>query len=270
MPTNEYHQDNRKSWNAATEQHHSHKPDLIGRYKNGWNNLHDDDMQLLGDLTGKKVVHLQCNDGQDTVSIAKFLGGDVTGVDISDYAIEAAQKLSDETNIPVTLVRSDIFEWFEQNETLYDVAYTSYGTFNWIADIQMWAKGIAKTLRPGGRFVMIDFHPVAGMYEIDWTLAYDYMGGKHLGFNGVGDYVGDDYEGKFKNPHSSHEFCWGLTDIISALLDSGLTLKQFKEYPYINGWQRFPEMRNEGRRFYPPENKPVMPMMFSLIATKPE
>jgi SAM-dependent methyltransferase len=268
MPTNDYHQDNRKSWNAATEQHHSHKPDLIQRYQNGWNNLHDDDMQLLGDLKGKQVVHLQCNDGQDTVSIAKFLGADVTGVDISDYAIAAARKLSTETNIPATFVRSDIFEWFDQNETLYDAVYASYGTFVWIADLNQWARGIAKTLKPGGRFVMIDFHPVAGMYEVDWSLRYDYMGGKRIHTGGVGDYAGDDYEGKFKNPHVAHEFPWGIADIITPLIEVGLTLTQFKEYPYINGWQCFPNMRNEDRRFYPPDDKPIMPMMFSIIATK--
>jgi hypothetical protein len=94
------------------------------------------------------------------------------------------------------------------------------------------------------------------------------MGGKRIATGGVGDYVGDDYEGKFKNPHVAHEFCWGIGDILGAVLESGLTLTQFKEYPYINGWQRFPEMRNEGRRFYPLEGKPIMPMMFSIIAAK--
>jgi SAM-dependent methyltransferase len=269
MPTNDYHQDNRKSWNAATEQHHTHKPDLIERYKNGWNNLHDDDMQLLGDLTGQRVVHLQCNDGQDTVSIAKFRGGDVTGIDISDYAIESARKLSAEANIPATFVCSDIFEWFDQNEMPFDTVYTSYGAFVWIADLYEWARGIAKVLKPGGRFVMIDFHPAIGMFEFDWSLVYDYMGGKRILTGGVGDYVGDDYESKFKNPHVAHEFPWGIADIITPLLEAGLILTQFKEYPYINGWRRFPEMRNEERRFYLLDDKPVMPLMFSIIATKP-
>jgi 2-polyprenyl-3-methyl-5-hydroxy-6-metoxy-1,4-benzoquinol methylase len=86
-----YHEQNRKSWNNATKQHHSHKPDLIERHKNGWNNLHDDDMNLLGKIKGKTVAHLQCNDGQDTISIAKFCGAEVTGIDISDYAIESAK-----------------------------------------------------------------------------------------------------------------------------------------------------------------------------------
>lgn len=269
MP-NEYHESNRQSWNAATQQHHTHKPDLIERYKNGHNNLHEDDMQLLGDLTGKTVVHLQCNDGQDTVSIAKYLSGTVTGIDISDYAIEFARKLAAETRANATFVRSDIFDWFEENETPYDVVYTSYGAIVWISDVNAWAQGIAKTLKPGGHFVMIDFHPLMGMYEIDWALAYDYMGGRRVDSGGVGDYVGDDYEGAFQNPHRAYEFCWGMADIIGALLNAGLTLSHLKEYDYINGWQRFPEMRGEGRKWYLPDDKPKMGMMFSIIATKPE
>jgi len=268
VPTNRYHQQNRQSWNAATHQHHTHKPDLIERYQKGWNNLHDDDMALLGDLTGKTVVHLQCNDGQDTICIAKFRGGTVTGIDISDYAIESARKLSGETGIPATFVRSDIFEWFDHNTTPFDVVYTSYGAIVWISDVQQWARGIAKSLKSGGKFVMIDFHPMMGMYEIDWSLQYDYMGGKTVETGGVGDYVGDDYEGQFKNPHQSYEFCWGMGDIIGAVLEAGLRLTHFKEYPYLNGWQRFPVMRNEGRRFYLPVDKPNMALMFSLIATK--
>lgn len=269
MP-NDYHESNRLSWNTATQQHHSHKPDLIERYQAGYNNLHEDDMVLLGDLTGKKVAHLQCNDGQDTVSIAKYLGGDVTGIDISDYAIESARKLAAATNTPATFVRSDIFDWFQQNEAAFDVVYTSYGTLVWIADIKAWAAGIARVLKPGGRFVIIEFHPLMGMYEIDWSLQYDYMGGKIIETGGVGDYVGDDYEGAFKNTHVAYEFCWGMADIVSALLDAGLQLTQFKEYDYINGWQRFPQMRSEGRKFYLPEEMVKMALMFSIIASKPE
>jgi SAM-dependent methyltransferase len=266
-----YHEQNRKSWNNATKKHHSHKPDLIERYQNGWNNLYREDMELLGDVKDKTLAHLQCNDGQDTISIAKFCGAQVTGIDISDYAIEFAQKLSAETGISADFVRSDIFEWFDNNETMYDVVYTSYGTVNWISDIKRWAKGIAKTLKSGGKFVMIDFHPLIGMFETDWSLKYDYMDGKVDESGGVGDYVGDDWEGNFQNQQTAYEFAWGIGNILGGLLESGLILEHFKEYPYINGWQRFPEMETTAEsRHYPPKDKPTMAMMYSIIARKAE
>lgn len=270
MGENQYHESNRRSWNMATQQHHSHKPDLIERYKNGHNNLYPEDMELLGDLSGKSLVHLQCNDGQDTLSIARHLGGTITGIDISDTAVAFAQKMSQETGIAAEFIRADIFDWFEQNTAPFDVVFTSYGAVVWISDVKRWARGIAKTLKPGGKFVMIDFHPLMGMFELDWSLVYDYMGGGTLTTGGVGDYVGDDYEGAFQNPHTAYEFAWGIGDILGALLEAGLKITHFKEYPYINGWQRFPVMRTEPeRRHYPPEDKPVMAMMFSITAELP-
>lgn len=269
-----YHEQNRQSWNAATKQHHSHKPDLIERYKNGWNNLYAEDMAILGDVKGKSLVHLQCNDGQDTLSIANHMGATVTGVDISDEAIDFARKMSQEANIAGEFVRADIFDWFDENEMLYDVVYTGYGAINWISDIKRWAQGIAKTLKPGGRFAMIEFHPIGLMLELDWSLKYDYMGGGHYSEGGVGDYVGDDFEGNFKNPHASHEFAWGIGDVVSALLEAGLTLNHLQEYPFVNGWRQFPEMRTEivqaRHRNYPPDDMPALALMFSIVATKSE
>ncbi|MGJ3238311.1 MAG: class I SAM-dependent methyltransferase [Anaerolineae bacterium] len=268
---NDYHEDNRQSWNVATRQHHTHKPDLIARYKNGYNNLYPEETALLGDIRGQSLVHLQCNDGQDTVSIARHLGANVTGVDISDEAIAFAQRLSDEAGIPAQFVRADIFDWCETNSTRYDVVYTGYGALNWLSSITRWAQSVARTLAVGGRLVLIEFHPLVGMLEIDWTLKYDYLGGRHYSLGGVGDYVGNNHEGQFVNPHDSHEFAWGIGEVVSALLEAGLRLDHLQEYPFINGWQAFPDMRSaEGNRYYPPAEQPTLAMMYSVVASRTE
>jgi SAM-dependent methyltransferase len=264
-----HHQQNRLSWNEATQRHRSHKPDLIANFKANPRELYPEDVSLLGDVRGKTLAHLQCNDGQDTLSIAHHLGAIATGIDISDSAIEFARELSAETGISATFVRADIFEWFAQNENPVDVIYTSYGTINWIADIQQWANGIAKNLKTGGKFVMIDFHGMMGMFNLDWTLGFDYMGGKTYDTGGVGDYVGNDWEEAYKNPHTAYEFAWGVGDIVGALIKAELNIRHFEEYPFVNGWQRFPNMREgEGGRFYVPEGQPNIAMMFSVLATK--
>lgn len=271
-----YHEQNRQSWNVATKQHHSHKPDLIEQYKNGRNNLYPEDIAILGDVKGKNVVHLQCNDGQDTLSIANHLGATVLGVDISDEAITFARDMSEKADIPVAFVRADIFDWFDNNQTPYDVVYTGYGALIWMADITRWAQGIAKTLNIGGKVAVIDFHQTGLMFDYDWTLHYDAMGGQASESEGVGDYVGNDHEGAFKNPHKAYEFAWSPSEIITALLDAGLQLTQFKEYPYLNGWQCYPDMREDiidagyrtVSRYYVPNDKPSIPMMYSIIATK--
>ena len=93
---------NRRSWNAATARHNLHKGDQAAFFRNGGNTLFPEEIGLLGDVRGKRLVHLQCNCGQDTLSIAKHLGAVVTGVDISDEAISVATKLSREAEIPAT------------------------------------------------------------------------------------------------------------------------------------------------------------------------
>ncbi|MGF1503963.1 MAG: class I SAM-dependent methyltransferase [Anaerolineae bacterium] len=274
------HEENRRSWNAATKAHNSHKRDQAQVLAAGGHTLFSEEITLLGDVRGKSVVHLQCNAGQDTLSIASLLGAQVTGIDISDEAIAFARGLSAESGIPAEFVRSDLFDWFDHTQATFDVVYTGYGALNWLSDINRWARGVAKILR--GRLVVIEFHPVMGMFTDEgFQLEGDALGGTHTIWDeGGGDYVaatGDvdahfPYEPgmtDFTNPHRAHEWMWGIGDVIGAVLAAGLTLRHFTEYPYSNGFRRFPQMRAlPGRRFAMPEDLPAIPMMYSLVAER--
>ena len=154
----EAHEQNRLSWNAATARHNLHKGDQAKFFRDGGNTLRSEETQLFGDITGKSLVHLQCNSGQDTLSIARHLGAEVTGVDISDEAIDFAQKLSAESGIPARFERADVFDWCERPDApQFDLAFVSYGTVTWLNDLGRWGRGIANILKPGGRLVFIDY-----------------------------------------------------------------------------------------------------------------
>src|SRR3972149_12175089 len=88
------HEANRLSWNEATKAHNSHKVDQAAFFHAGGNKLFPEETELLGDVSGKSVLHLQCNAGQDTLSIKQLGAEKVTGVDISDEAIYFARRLS--------------------------------------------------------------------------------------------------------------------------------------------------------------------------------
>ncbi len=99
-------------------------------------------------------------------------------------------------------------------------------------------------------------------------------------FPGIGDYVArshDEMDGKtyvegivdFQNPYPSHEFIWGIGEIVSALLKAGLQLTSLQEYPYANGARFFDDMRHDGQRWFLPAGQPIMPMMYSITARKP-
>lgn len=283
MPNKDLHEANRLSWNAATPVHNSHKADQATFLRAGGNTLFAEEVELLGDVRGKTLLHLQCNAGQDTLSIAKHLGAICTGVDISDEAIAFAQKLSQDSGIPATFVRSDVYDWFAQNSTHYDVVFMSYGTIPWLSDLATWGQGVAAALKPGGRYVLVEFHPLmAAMDDGDpRKLTYDYMGGKHYAFDGIGDYVGQSGEvlapsgfiagvQNWENPNPSHEFAWGVADVATALLDAGLLLSALREYPYSNGYKPFEVMQAlPGGRFRLPDAMPRLPLMFGLAAHKP-
>ena len=282
----ELHEQNRISWNAATVAHNSHKGDQAAFFRAGGSTLYPEERELLGGIAGASLVHLQCNSGQDTLSLAAQ-GARVTGVDISDEAVEFARRLSAGSGIAARFERADVYDWLERAGREgggFDVVFSSYGVFSWLSDVRAWAAGVAGVLAPGGRLVVVDFHPVLGIFDEELRLAFPYStGGEPLPFaEGIGDYVEQSGEGiwpggfeegvkGFRNPHPTHEFPWGLGDIVQAVVDAGLRLETLREYPYANGWKPFHGMRfdPETRRARTPEGVPDLPLMFAVAARKP-
>jgi SAM-dependent methyltransferase len=284
VPRKELHEDNRIAWNAATVAHNSHKVDQARFLREGGTTLFPEELELLGDIEGHTLVHLQCNAGQDSLCLAR-LGATVTGVDISDEAIAFARRLAIDSGIPATFVRADVYDWLaaaERRPERYDVVFSSYGSLVWLSDIRAWGSGVAAVLKPGGRAVLVEFHPFAMVFDWDWSHKVPYFAdGLPVTYeHGIGDYVAlsggalapSGYvEGvtDFVNPHRGHEFQWGIGEVATALLDAGLAVTTLREYPYMNAAKLFDRMRElPGKRMVPPEDVPNLPLMFGLVATK--
>jgi SAM-dependent methyltransferase len=274
---------NRLSWNAATRAHNSHKGDQAAFFRAGGSTLRDEERALLGDLTNKQVVHLLCNAGQDTLSLVQQ-GASAVGVDISDEAIAFARQLARASGLPATFERADIFDWLtaaaRQHRT-FDLVYSSYGAVHWIADLHAWLRGIAAILHPGGRFVVVDFHPMTYMFDRDWQHVHSYFRAENINHMpaGVLDYVARDkgitspfpYQAgieDFTNPHPSHMFLWTMGDIITAIGSAGLRTEILQEYPHTIG-HRFNRMRElSPGKLLPPEAIPTFPLLYGLVARK--
>jgi SAM-dependent methyltransferase len=283
MP-NELHEQNRKSWNHATRAHETHKAGQAAFLREGGTTLFPEEIALLGDVRGKRVVHLQCNAGPDTLSIAT-LGAQVTGVDISDTAIEAARRLSEASGIAGMFVRSDLFDWFRTAPDPFDVAFASYGALCWISDLPGWARGVASVLAPGGRLIVMEFHPA--LYVIEWVDGRWVFGPTRGGGGaridwptGISDYVGASGDGlvpwgaalpgsTFANPEQCHEFEWSIGDVVAAIADAGLRVATLREWHYSNGCRFWPPMVDVGdRRWGLPPEAPRMPLMYGLVASR--
>jgi SAM-dependent methyltransferase len=285
VDSRDLHEQNRLSWNAAVGAHESHRGDLARFLREGGSTLFPEERALLGNLDGKTLAHLQCNSGGDSLSLV-LLGATVTGVDISDEAISSARNLSSEADIPADFVRADVYDWLEatarEGRRRFDVVLSSYGVVCWLPDLDAWAGGVAAILRAGGRLVLVDFHPVAEMFDERWNRSHAYPSGgeQRLLREGVGDYVGESEGGLtpagfvegargFENPHRCHLFRWGLGEVVTALSRAGLRIVALEEYPYSNGERLFDRMRElPGRRMLPPGDVPVLPLMYGISAEK--
>lgn len=299
MIRRDLHQHNRLAWDAATRAHSSHKSDMAGFLGAGGTTLFDEEVRLLlgregasldairaaGErpLAGLRLLHAPCNAGQDTLSLA-LLGAEVVGVDISEVAISEAQALSRAAGIAATFHRADLFDWLPTAAAAgerFDLAFMSYGVLLWMSDLDAFVAGMASVLRPAGRFVGLEFHPFVLLYDEQGRLAYPYSGGAQVvSPEGVGDYVAASREGLapsgflegevgFRNPHATHEFSWGVADVMSAILRAGLTLEVVREYAHANGCRVWHDLAPQPGRRYAPTGPAAPPMMLGWSARRP-
>jgi SAM-dependent methyltransferase len=279
------HEENRRSWNAATRAHNSHKRDQAAFLRGGGSTLYPEERELVGELSGRTLLHVCCNSGQDTLSLAR-LGARVTGVDISDEAIAFAEQLATESGIAGSFERADIYDWLPhaaRERRRFDRIFMTYGVLGWMSDLDRLFAGLVSVLEPGGRLVSVEFHPAMMTLDDELQPRFPYFGaaGPHRWDDGISDYVAQsgaaltpsgwlDGEPAFANPHPAHEFAHSISELVNAALRAGLTLVELREWPYANGFKPFKQMRAlPGGRYALPEGLPELPLMFGLVATKP-
>jgi len=267
----------RRSWNHATRNHNAHKGDQARWLREGGDTLFDEELVLLGELAGKRVVHLQCNAGQDSLCLARR-GARVTGVDLSDEAIAFAKTLSDESGIPARFVSDELVTWLASTDERFDVAFTSYGTTGWLPDLDAWARGVARVLEPGGVLVYVEFHPLRWSFDDELRLTKDDYFAKGPYRDPVGDYVLESGAGlgvvapaaSVPNPIPATSWQHGLGEIVTAIARAGLVLERLDEYPHSNGSMPYTcTVLGSDRRYRFPAGVPRVPLMFGLRARKP-
>lgn len=263
MPTN-YIESNRAAWNLKTSVHEKSDFYEVEAWKAGKNVLNEIEMKELGDVQGKKLLHLQCHFGLDTLSWAR-LGARVSGCDLSDEAIKTARKLAREADIKARFVRCNLYDLPQHLSGKFDIVFTSYGTIGWLPDLKPWAEVIAHFLKKGGCFYIVDFHPVLWMLDDDMQfLKYPYHNAGVIETEQSGTYADRDA------PIRYTEYGWNhsLSEIIQALVDAGLHLEMFKEYPY-SPYNCFANTvpRAEGG-FFIRGLEGVLPMLYSIRARK--
>lgn len=216
---------NRAMWNARVPVHLTSKMYDLESFVSGRDPLTAIEIDLLGDVTGKRVLHLQCHFGQDTIALARK-GAVVTGLDISDTAIAEARKLSAQCGVKADWVLSNVIDHVPELDGRFDIVFTSYGTIGWIPDLRPWAANIRRYLKPGGHLVFVEFHPAVWMFDNDFThIAYSYFNRKTIVEEEQGTYADRDASITFE----SHSWNHDLGEVLTVLLNEGFRIERFME-----------------------------------------
>ncbi|KMQ70645.1 class I SAM-dependent methyltransferase [Chryseobacterium koreense] len=255
---------NRNSWNAKVEPHLKSDFYFVEDFINGRNSLNSIELALLGDVKGKEILHLQCHFGQDSISLSR-MGAKVTGIDLSDKAIAAAKDLAQKCGSPTEFIVSDLYGLPNVLDQKFDIVFTSYGVIGWLPDLEKWAEVISHFLKPGGKFVFVEFHPMVWMFDDEFSFVkYNYFNEKA---------IVETYEGTYANREAGikQEYVmWNhpTSDVLNSLLRENLQLISFDEYdwsPY-GCFQHNDEF--EKGKYRIPQFGNKVPHVFSLVAEK--
>jgi len=218
---------NKTAWGMLAQGHYEHYKKAIQENRHSFSKIIDEE---LGDISGKTVMHLQCNTGADTVLLAKK-GAIVTGVDIVPGNIFYAKKMAEELGVKnIGFIESDIMELKEKHHKKYDMVFTSEGVLCWLPDLNKWAQTVKHLLNENGVFYVLDAHPFCMIFDEEklrenkLEIKYPYFGREPERYEDMLDYCSENTMG------NNYEWMYKVSDIINSLAKAGLTIEFFNEY----------------------------------------
>ena len=261
----------RQNWDERTPIHAVSDFYDVDGFKSGRITLTKTEIEELGSVAGKSLLHLQCHFGMDTMSWSR-LGATATGVDISDTAIELARELNDELALETRFIRSNVYDLPDVLDEQFDIVYTAIGALCWLPDMTGWAAVVARYLKPGGTFYILDGHPVSHIFEpvelpngghdlkplnsyFPDPKGISYEGGEHT-------YTGSEI---LETP--SHEWQHSMSEIVNAIIDAGLQIEFLNEFA-VSEYRAFPPMSRHEDGWRLDEHHGSVPFLFSIKATK--
>lgn len=255
---------NRNTWNTKVNIHAKSDFYDLDNFKKGKSSLNKYELEALGDISNKNLLHLQCHFGQDTLSFSR-MGAKCTGVDISDEGIKLATQLNSELMLDANFVCCNVLDTSKYISEKFDIVFTSYGTIGWLPDLGPWAQMISERLNPGGFFYIVEFHPIAWMFDYTvWppVMKYGYQ---------QKEAIYEEYEGTYADKDSkmvSKEYGWNhsLGEVVTSLSEAGLHIEYLKEHD-ASPYDIFPGLLKNSEGMFELNSK-LYPLIYELRAIK--
>jgi SAM-dependent methyltransferase len=269
MESGDYLRSNRDLWDRMTPIHaRSDFYDVEG-FKAGRNTLLEIDRREVGDVSGRRLLHLQCHFGMDTLSWAR-LGARITGMDFSPRAIALAGALAAELEIPAEFYCCELTRFPRILRRMFDIVYTSGGVLPWLPDLGRWADAAARFVEPGGFFYVRDDHPFCAIFADDEDVDEPRVGYPYFHSDRPMRFVD---QGTYADPAAditseSYEWFHSLSDVINALISSGLRIEYVHEFPFAS-YRSLPFLVRGGDGLWRYSHRPEsLPLSFSIRAVK--
>jgi 2-polyprenyl-3-methyl-5-hydroxy-6-metoxy-1,4-benzoquinol methylase len=264
MSNEQYFAINKDAWDKRTIIHKASAFYDIDSFKAGKSSLNPLEIKSLGSVKEKSLLHLQCHFGMDTLSWARE-GATVTGIDLSEEAIDTAKQLSRALNIPAEFICCNVYDTLQHIQQRYDIVFTSYGTIGWLPDLDKWAEVISGALKPGGIFFLAEFHPVIWMFDDNFEyIKYPYHNESVIVEIQTSTYADRHADIEYKECSWNHS----LSEVFMALIKHGLIIRQFEEfnYSYYNCFNN--TIQGEDGYWYIKGLENKIPMMYAIKAEK--
>lgn len=232
---------NRKAWNIASQYHFKAMGDKwLEAFKTpGYTCFDEFDYNLFNrlPLKGKSVFQAPCNNGREILSFTNMGASRGVGFDISDENIAFSEKLKKVSGIQAEFILTDVYAIPDNYNDQFDIGIITVGSIIWMPDLKGYFDVYKRLLKNNGILFIYEMHPMTAVYpyafrgksEIEFEMGY---------FDRNVQVCTDslDYYG-FKQYDSppQYNFMYPMSDVIQTLIDSGFTLKEFKEYPHDMG-----------------------------------
>ncbi len=257
---------NRKAWGLLSQEHYETFSRL---FREGTPALNAHIRRELGDISGRKVLHLQCNTGADSILLSR-LGARVTGVDLVPENILYARKMAEDLGVKdIRFIASDVLKLTDVHREKYDIVFTSEGVLGWLPDLRAWGKTVRAMLEDDGFLYVFDSHPFFMMFDEtrigkeEYLIKYPYFDHEADLEESIGGYAARERRGE-------EAWFWmhRVSDLVDAVSGNWMHLEYFHEYPE-NFWNSGGDMEYlpDEKLYAYPHNRDRYPMSYSLKAT---
>lgn len=258
--------ENQELWDARVPYHVKSSWYPVEEFLQGEVVLDPIERGLLGDVRGKKILHLQSHFGLGSLSLVR-LGAEVTAVDFSGTATEEGRALAAKAGLTANFVQADV-QTLRLNQT-FDVIFTSWGVLMWLSSLSGWSESIFAHMHAGTKFILLDFHPFVWIWdnqpqEMKFIPVQPYLRASPLTTVNPPSYTQDTPSGELKQ----HQWIHPVSRVITSLAAAGLHIEEVQEYPVL-WWKPFHFMEcHQWKGFWSIPGDPI-PLSFSVTASKP-